>query len=140
MVMSRISARLATCACTCFLIACDTGDVDVRVTAIVPAEIPTVSSAVLRASLWVHDPMLADAPASLADADSLRFSHQSGTATELRLRVKGHVPGRQRYYVTIRGFELAPECERYILWDGIEGTDMPSRVVMRAVPTPSCVP
>lgn len=138
MMMTKVHALLAALACGWLLAACDTGDVDLRVTVTVPSEIATVSSGVLRLSLWVYDPMLADAPASLADADSIRFSHQSGTPNEFRLRVKAHVPGRQQHYITIRGFEFAPECERYILWDGIEGTKAPARVVMRAVPTPSC--
>jgi hypothetical protein len=138
--MTNTRSRLAAILGAWLLIACDTGDVDFQVTATVPSEIATVSSGVLRASLWVHDPMLADAPASLADADSVMFSHVAGTPSDFRFRLTADVPGRQQYYITIRGFELTPECEKYILWDGLEATAAPSRVVMRAVPAHSCQP
>ena len=124
--------------CGWLVMACDTGDVDLGVTVVVPAEIAAIPSGVIRLSLWVYDSMLADAPATLADADSVRFSHQTGTPNLWRLRVKAHVTGRQRYYITVRGYELTPECERYILWDGLGETHAASHVVMRAVPTLSC--
>lgn len=136
--MTRFRTRLVALLCGWLVMACDTGNVDLGVTVVVPAEIPTVPSGVLRLSLWVYDPLLADAPATLADADSVRFSHQAGTLNLWRLRVQADVPGRQRYYITVRGFELTPECERYILWDGLGETNAASHVVMRAVPTPSC--
>jgi hypothetical protein len=122
------------------LTACDTGVVTLPVTVVVPAAVPTVSSGVLRLSLWVYDPLLADAPASLADIDSVRFTHQAGTTREFRLRVSADVPGRQKYYITVRGFELSGECERYILWDGQEGPGVPREIVMRSVTTtPTCI-
>jgi hypothetical protein len=120
------------------LAACDSGTIDLDITTTVPSEIAPVSSGVLRLSLWVYDPMLADAPAALADEDSARFSHAQGRANEFRFHVSTDVPTGQQYYVTVRGFELTAECERYILWDGIEGTEAPRKIVMRAVPTPSC--
>ena len=59
-------------------LACRSEDVDLRVRVIVPAEIQSVSSGVLRMSLWAYDPGLADAPASLVDAASLFFAHTKG--------------------------------------------------------------
>jgi hypothetical protein len=117
---------------------CDSGIIDLDITATVPSEIAPVSSGILRLSLWVYDPLLADAPAALADEDSAVFSHTTGRASAFRFHVSTDVPSGQRYYVTIRGFERTAECERYILWDGIEGTEAPRRIVMRAVPIPSC--
>lgn len=121
------------------VVSCRDSDVDLVVTVTVPAEIPSISSGVLRLSLWSYDPMLADAPAMLADADSVRFSHSHGAANTFRMRVHRRVPGGLRTYITVRGFEFAAECEKYVLWDGIEGSGMPSNVVMRAVSTPTCV-
>jgi hypothetical protein len=122
------------------LAACDTGVVTLPVTVVVPPAVPTVSLGVLRLSLWVYDPMLADAPASLADVDSVRFSHQAGATSQFRLRVSADVPGRQKYYITVAGYELSAECEKFILWDGQEGTGTPREVVMRSVSTPTCNP
>jgi hypothetical protein len=122
------------------LAACDTGVVTLPVTVEVPAVVPTVSSGVLRLSLLVYDPMLADAPATLADVDSVRFTHQAGTTRQYRLRVSADVPGRQKYYIKVLGFELSGECERYILWDGQQGLGTPRGVVMRSVTTPTCTP
>jgi hypothetical protein len=100
---------------------------------IVPAEIPSVSSGVLRTSLWAYDPHLADAPASLVDAASLFFAHTKGEQNEVWMTVKGNAPSGTRHYITVRGFEVLPSGERYILWDGIEGTGTPTTVVMRPV-------
>jgi hypothetical protein len=117
---------------------CDSGTLDLDITATVPAEIAPVSSGILRLSLWVYDPLLADAPAALADEDSAVFSHTTGRANEFRFHVSTDVPSGQQYYVTLRGFERTAQCERYILWDGIDGTEAPRKIVMRAVPIPSC--
>jgi hypothetical protein len=100
---------------------CDSGTLDLQITATIPSEIASIPSGVLRLSLWVYDPMLADAPAALADEDSVRFSHTTGRASEFRFHVGTDVPTGQKYYVTLRGFELTATCERYVLWDGIEG-------------------
>jgi hypothetical protein len=114
-------------------VACGTEDVDLRVRVIVPAEIPSVSSGVLRMSLWAYDPHLADAPASLVDVASLFFAHTEGEQNEVWMSVKGNVPSGTRHYITVRGFEVLPSGEKYILWDGIEGTAAPTTVVMRPV-------
>src|SRR5688572_18943960 len=122
------------------LAACDTGVVTLPVSVVVPAAVPTVSSGVLRLSLWVYDPMLADAPATLADADSVRFTHQTGKTTQFQMTVSADVPGRQMYYITVRGYELSAQCEKYILWDGQERTGAPRDIVMRSVTTSTCTP
>jgi hypothetical protein len=114
-------------------VACRSEDVDLRVTVIVPAEIPSVSSGVLRMSLWAYDPLLADAPASLVDAASLFFAHTKGERNVVWMNVHGNVPSGTRHYLTVRGFEVLPSGEKYILWDGIEGTGTPSTIVMRPV-------
>jgi hypothetical protein len=112
---------------------CRSEDVNLRVKVIVPAEIPSVSSGVLRMSLWAYDPQIADAPASLVDADSLFFAHTAGERYEGWMTVQGNVPAGTRHYITVRGFELLQNGEKYILWDGIEGTAAPTIVVMRPV-------
>jgi hypothetical protein len=114
-------------------LACRSEDVDLRVRVIVPAEIPSVSSGVLRMSLWAYDPQLADAPASLVDAASLSFAHRNGEQNEVWMSVQGSVPSGARRYLTVRGFEVLPSGEKYILWDGIEGKGAPTTVVMRPV-------
>ena len=90
-------------------------------------------------SLWVYDPLLADAPATLADMDSARFSHVQGRAQTFHLFVEAHVPGRQKHYITAEGFELTTHCESRILWDGLGETASPSVIVMEAVPHAGCV-
>lgn len=120
-------------AVTGLCLACGSEDVSLRVLVIVPAEIPSISSGVLRMSLWAYDPHLADAPASLVDADSLFFSHRAGERDEGWMSVEGDVPSGARHYITVRGFELTPTGERYILWDGISGTATPTIVVMEPV-------
>jgi hypothetical protein len=124
-------------AVTGLCLACRSEDVNLRVRVIVPAEIPSVSSGVLRMSLWAYDVSLADTPASLIDADSLLFSHRAGERDEAWMSVQGDVPSGSRHYITVRGFELIPNGEKYILWDGIEGTGVPTTVVMRPVVTAS---
>ena len=114
-------------------LACRSEDVDLRVRVIVPAEIPSVSSGVLRMSLWAYDPHLADAPASLVDAASLFFAHRNGEQNEVWMSVHGNGPSGTRHYITVRGFEVLPSGEKYILWDGIEGTGAPTTIVMRPV-------
>ena len=136
----RSSIGLVVLAECCLLAGCETGSVVLPVSVVVPAAVPTVASGVLRLSLWVYDPMLADAPATLADADSVRFTHRVGTTTQFRLKVSADVPGGQKYYITVRGYELSEGCEKYILWDGQEGTGAPRDVVMRSVTTPICMP
>jgi hypothetical protein len=115
---------------------CHTDDVHRRVMVIVPAEIASVPSGVLRLSLWAYDPRLADAPALAIDAQELRFTHVRGTQNAAVMTVGGTVPSGAQYYISIRGFEVLPDGERYILWDGLEETAAPTTVVMRAVPPP----
>jgi hypothetical protein len=112
-------------------LACRSEDVNLRVRVIVPAAIPSVSSGVLRLSLWAYDPQLADAPASLVDAASHSFAHTQGKQNEVWMIVQGNVPSGARHYITVRGFEVGPSGENYILWDGIEGTAAPTTVVMK---------
>ncbi len=118
------------------LSACDS-DVDQQVRVILPADLPSIPSGVIRMSLWVYDPLLADAPATLADMDSVRFSHVNGQAQTFHLFVEADVPGRQKHYITAQGFELTPECERYVLY-GPEEFGAPSVIVMQSVPQPGC--
>jgi hypothetical protein len=115
---------------------CHSDDVHRRVMVIVPAEIASVPSGVLRLGLWAYDPRLADAPALAIDARELRFTHVQGKQNIAEMAVGGAVPAGAEYYISIRGFEVLPGGERYILWDGLEGTAAPTLVVMRAVPTP----
>lgn len=124
---------MAAVVVTGLCLACRSEDVNLRVRVTVPAEIPSVSSGVLRMSLWAYDPHLVDAPASLVDADSVLFSRSAGEQDEAWMSVQGHVPSGTRHYITVRGFELLPNGEKYILWDGIEGTGTPTTVVMRPV-------
>lgn len=114
-------------------LACRSEDVHLRVRVIVPPEVPSVSSGVLRMSLWAYEPHIADAPASLVDADSLFFAHTEGEQNEVWMTVQGNVPSGTRHYITVRGFEVLPSGEKYILWDGIEGTGAPTTVLMRPV-------
>jgi hypothetical protein len=114
-------------------LACRSEDVHLRVRVIVPAEIPSISSGVLRMSLWAYDTRLADTPAFLVDADSLFFAHKAGERDEAWMTVQGDLPSGTRHYITVRGFELVPNGEKYILWDGIGGTEAPTTVVMRLV-------
>jgi len=137
--MTRTVRTLTTALSLVAVLSCRDDDVDRSITVIVPAEIPSIPSGVLRMSLWSYDRLLADAPATLADADSVRFSRDSGTTNQFRMRVQANIPGGLKHYVTIRGFELQSACERYILWDGIENLAVPPVVVMRAVPVPTCV-
>jgi hypothetical protein len=137
---SRSRANLVVVAGLIFLAACDTGHVSLPVRVIVPTDVQTVSSGILRLSLWIYDPLLADAPATLGDADSVRFVHQTGTTTTFRMHVSADIPGGQKYYITVRGFEFSASCEKYILWDGLEGPTVSLRVVMRPVSNPTCVP
>lgn len=117
-------------------VACRSDSVDLGVAVIVPAEIPSVSSGVLRMSLWAYDPRLADAPAMLIDAEERHFDHAQGVQDLLRMSVGGTVPSGAQYFLSVRGFEVRADGERYILWDGLEGTLAPTIVVMRAVPPP----
>ena len=112
---------------------CRSEDVDLRVRVLVPAEIPSVASGLLRMSLWAYDPHLADAPSSLVDAASLSFAHTKGEQNEVSMTVHGNVPSGARSYITVRGFELLPSGEKYILWDGLEGLGTPTTIVMRPV-------
>jgi hypothetical protein len=117
-------------------LACRSDDVDLRVNVIVPAEIPSVSSGMLRMSLWAYDPRLADAPATLVDAEARAFEHVQGVPDLMWMTVRGTVPSGAQYFLSVRGFEVRADGERYILWDGLEGTLAPTIVVMRAVPPP----
>lgn len=115
------------------------GSVDLRVAVTVPAEISSVGSGVLRLQLWAYDPRVADASADLIGSDSVKFVHHAGTRDAFLMRVRGRVPAGLRHYLTIRGYDLAPDCERYVLWDGARQTGLPASVTMRAVPIPTCV-
>lgn len=116
---------------------CDS-DVDMRVQVIVPAEVANIPSGVIRVQLFVYDPMLADAPAMLADMDSVRFSHVNGRTQTFQLLLEADVPGGQRHYISAEGFELTAQCERYVLWDGLTETAAPQVIVMQPVPQPGC--
>jgi hypothetical protein len=89
--------------------------------------------------LWVYDPLLADAPATLADMDTVRFSHVQGRAQTFHLFVEADVPGRQKHYITADGFDLTAQCELRVLWDGLTETASPSVIVMQPVPNPGCI-
>ena len=127
---SRVGITLAFLAVS---LACSAEDVSLRVQVLVPADVPSITSGVLRLSLWVYDPHLADAPATLADADSALFSHRAGEPDVVSMHVRGHVSGGMRHYITVRGFELTPDGETYVLWDGIEGTAAPRNVTMQYI-------
>jgi hypothetical protein len=114
-------------------LACRSDDVDLRVSVIVPAEIPSVSSGVLRMSLWAYDPNLMDAPASKIDATSTVFAHTKGESNQLWMSVRGKVPSGARYYIGVDGFEVLPTGEKRILWDGLECCGAPATVVMRSI-------
>jgi hypothetical protein len=113
--------------------ACSSEDVSLRVQVLIPADVPSITSGVLRLSLWVYDPHLADAPATLTDADAALFSHRAGEPDALWMHVRGHAGGGMRHYITVQGFEVTPEGERYVLWDGIEGTAAPRTVTMQYI-------
>jgi hypothetical protein len=131
----KIRATLLICGLVA-LAGCDS-DVDMRVRVLVPADVASIPSGVIRLSLWVYDPMLADAPASLADVESVRFNHVNGRVETFHLHLEADVPGRQKHYITAQGFELTPECERYVLY-GPEEFGAPSVIVMQTVPQPGC--
>ena len=116
---------------------CHSDHVYRRVTVIVPAEIASVPSGVLRLGLWAYEPGLADAPALAVDARERRFTHLQGKQDAMVMTVDGTVPAGTEYFISARGFEVLPDGERYILWDGLEGTAAPTTVVMQAVPTPT---
>ena len=80
--------RAAVLICGLVLVTGCDSDVDQRVRVIVPADVPGIASGVIRLSLWVYDPLLADAPATLADLDSVRFSHVQGRAQTFHLFVE----------------------------------------------------
>lgn len=120
------------------LAGCDS-DVDQQVRVIVPADVPSITSGVIRVYLWVYDPLLADAPATLADMDTVRFSHVQGRAQTFHLFVEADVPGRQKHYIGAEGFELTPECESRVLWDGLSETSAPRVIVMQPLPQPGCI-
>lgn len=115
-------------------LACRSEDAEHRVTVFVPEEAPSVTSGVLRLSLWAYDPALADAPATLVDADVASFSRVQGEVNRIHMLVRGPIPAGMQRYLTVRGFEVTSGGERYILWDGLEGTGTPRVVVMRPVP------
>lgn len=118
------------------LAGCDS-DVDMLVRVVVPAEIPSIPAGVIRVSLWVYDPMLADAPAGLADMDTVRFRHQTGRTDTFHLLLEADVPGSQRYYITARGFELTPSCEVYVLY-GPSEFGAPSTIVLQPLALRTC--
>lgn len=120
------------------LTACDS-DVDQQVRVIVPADVPSIPAGVIRMYLWVYDPLLADAPATLADMDTVHFSHVQGRTESFQLFVEADVPGRQKHYISAEGFELTNECELRVLWDGLGETASPSVIVMEPVPDAGCV-
>jgi len=113
--MWKVVYAVATVTAGITVTSCREDNVYLPVTVIVPAEIASLSPAELRLSLWTYDPSLADAPATLVDADSVRFSHVPGTQDRFRMHVEGRIPEGFRHYISVRGFELTPQCENYVL-------------------------
>lgn len=116
-------------------LACQSDDVNLHVRVIIPESVGSVSSGELRLSLLAYDPQLADAPASVIDADIRRFTHKEGRSSTARMQVRGRVPSGSRIYLSVRGYELLASGEQYILWDGLEELGTPGVVVMRPVST-----
>lgn len=134
-----MNIRAALLLCSFGLVAGCDSDVDQQVRVIVPADIADIPTGVIRMSLWVYDPLLADAPATLADVDSVRFSHAQGRTQTFHLFVEADVPGHQKHYLSAEGFDLSAQCELRVLWDGLRETASPSVIIMEPVPNAGCV-
>jgi len=125
-----MSARTAFAMIAALLTAGCASDPEYDVSVVIPADVPTIESGVLRLSYFSSDPRLADAAATLVDEDELMFSHVLGTADEMVMRVSGEPP-HSRVYLVVRGYGLTDAGEVYVLWDGQERIGIPDRVVMQ---------
>lgn len=101
-----------------------------RVEIVVPPAIESIPDGRLYVALWSYDPLLADGFARLADWRELRFRHLSGRATTVSAFVGAAVSARERQYVTVAGCAVTIDGSLHVLWDGQQGTGMPSRVTM----------
>jgi hypothetical protein len=129
---------LAALACATLSCGADT-EVQLDVTVIIPAEVSTIESGVLRLSLWSFDEMIADVSATLVDTDEALFAHVLGQRNDFLMHVAGDIGSGLRHYITVRGCEITPEGEVHVLWDGIEGLATPSEVEMRYIgPSGGC--
>jgi hypothetical protein len=101
--------------------------------------VPSIENGVLRLSLWSFDDNIADASATLVDRDETEFSHLMGQRDEYLMHVGGDIGSGMRHYITVRGCEITPEGEIYVMWDGIEGIATPSEVEMHYIgPSGNC--
>lgn len=133
-----MKVRAAIVAMAVAVAGCD-DDVDLQIKLVVPPEIPSIQSGMLELSLWVYDPLLADAPAALGDRDERDFVHLAGATDTFLMFLEAHVPGNHRYYVTARGYDRTGLCVREVLWDGHLETSAPRTIIMRLLPQPRCV-
>ena len=131
----RIERRLGVASLLAVLLGGCSDIVNHSVSVVIPAEIPTIESGVLRLSLFSFDPNVADIAASLVDRQELAFIHACGERDEFRMDVSGAIEDDWQYYIDVRGYELTPDGEVYVLGDGV-GVETPSEVVMQPITQP----
>lgn len=115
------------------MMACRSDDFHLRVQIIVPGDVPSVESGVLRLSLYAYDQRSADGPATHLDEESATFTHKAGVEQRFWMTVAGTVPAGMTAYISVRGFESTDHGEAMILWDGITDSGTPMLVVMQPV-------
>lgn len=105
-----------------------------RLEVVVGADVRTIEAGQLSASLYAYDPGIADKPADTLDIQRVPFSHTQGTATTTELTLTGRVPDGFETYIGVEGYERQGDVLDRVLWDGLEGIGMPTRVEMRELP------
>lgn len=105
-----------------------------RLEVVIGADVPTIAAGELEAALYAYDPTIADKPADTLDQQRVPFSHTQGTATTTTVTLTGQVPRGFRTYVGVSGYERQGDTLERVLWDGQEGTGMPTRVELRPLP------
>lgn len=102
-----------------------------RMEVVIGANVPTIAEGELEAALYAYDPTIADKPADTLDQERVPLSHTRGAVTRATMTLTGQVPRGFRTYVSVNGYERQGDTLERVLWDGQEGTGMPTRVEMR---------
>lgn len=109
----------------------DDGQLVHRMNVVIGADVRTIEAGQLNASLYAYDPGIADKAPDTLDTQRVPFSHAQGTATPTAVTLRGRVPEGFETFVGVEGYERRGDVLNRVLWDGQEGTGMPTRVEMQ---------
>lgn len=126
LVLFSLSTLLGACSDT-------DGQLVHRMDVVIEADVRTIAAGQLNASLYAYDPAIADKPADTLDTQRVLFSHTQGTATTTEVTLRGRVPDGFETYIGVEGYERRGDVLNRVLWDGQEGTGMPTQVEMQEV-------